>query len=270
MSTPATPIHSAPTAEVPEIPDDVENDLDLNPDLYEMSDTEEPPQTRDQLPQIDTFTNSVDIEIDRAKSEFTDAPQLLRDGQISQLVMDIDNKMLAVQRRFIKSQAGEVPCSLFELFDDLAVVINELWRTVITRNRLFGQQDYFIRIVGEVEDWLLHYRRPFAEIKPPEPLEPQQYRNLVRYFTFFQSLDVKLSVLVDGYQGPRSTQKISRTEMVRLVPLINRVRVVIANQIGPLVERLENLRDETYVPLRQVLDIELTRVFEGLLDRANS
>lgn len=270
MDSPATPEHPPPDGNIPDFPQDLDDDLDLNPELYDASDTEEPPSTGvSQL--VDTFTTLTELAIDHAKLQFVTEPVVLSGGQVSQFIMDIDAQILAVQRRFIKSQAGELECSVFEMIDGFNPIIASIWTTVTQRNRLFGQQDYFIRILGLFEDILAHFRRPFGTVDVSRALPASVLTQMLKYFTFFQSLDVYLSIFIDGYEGPQQKrQQMSRTELVRLVPLVNRVRMVVAAQLGPFMEKLVFVEDETYASLRQVLDIELTRVFEGVLDRTNS
>lgn len=270
MDSPATPEHPPPDGNIPDFPEDLDDDLDLNPELYDASDTEEPPSTGvSQL--VDTFTTLTELAIDHARLQFVTEPVVLSGGKVSQFIMDTDAQILAVQRRFIKGQAGEVECSVFDLIDGFEPIVASIWGTVTQRNRLFGQQDYFIRILGLFEDILAHYRRPFGVIDVSQPLPTHVYPQMLKYFTFLQKLDVCLSVLIDGYEGPQQRrQQMSRTELVRVVPLVNRVRMVVAAQLGPIMEKMVFVEDETYASLRQVLDIELTRAFEGVLDRTNS
>lgn len=270
MNSPPTPLHSEPRGDLPEIPKELGDAINVDPEFDDEIVDE--PDEPDEVPGpklMDTFTIAIDLAVDHAKLQFADHALLLTSGQESQFIMDMDARVLAVQRRFIKQQAGEVTCTLFDLIGDLDPILDTLWKSITNRNRLFCQLDYLMKILGDYEDYLTHWREPFGEINPSKSLPSQLYLHLVKYFVFLQRLDVILSVLTDGYQAQRSKQKLRGTELVRLMPIITRIRVIVAAQLGSVVDKLEFSVDDTYVTLRQVLDIELTRVFEGMLDRAN-
>lgn len=277
MELPKTPIHVAPDVEV-ELPDKpFQDDLELNPDLEDdddMQDIQKQSDDEEDLVDVDT-----DYRIDLWTLPFDDAYEQLRakfkestgkeavsESQQSKFINYIDNELLQVQRKFIKNQADEGEAyPLGNLLGDIRKVLDLIWYLIDKNSKLYGQDEYFIRITGDLEDWVAYYDFGLGS----EP-SPQAESELFRLFNFFQSLDTRLSFLLDGFSSGKAHIKLSSTEKVRLVPIISRLRFEIVSKLDLFRLRLTNLKttgNSAATPLLNKLDVEIGRLFEGVLDR---
>lgn len=332
MSQPPTPLHSAANEEVPtDLPQEKfdDSDFNLNPDLYDDDTGENDAAVGDDVgDDVGTVDADGDIKleegiVDKAddgnevneplndgdggfivspplldfsvttlfdqvyintKSAFT-APNILNTGQISKLINFSDDSLLQIQRNYIKTHIeGQTPYSLLDLIHDLSLVINVLWRLINSRNPLFGQGDYFIKILSDLEDYLAYY-----------PLfNNVDNSTFYQFFNFLQSIDVKISILIDGYSSVGgdnfsnadslnadiingnstnddvingnsanandTTFKLSQTQIIRLVPIITRLRILIVSKLDQFKAKVED-------PVRNLLEVEIGRLFEGILER---
>jgi hypothetical protein len=306
METPPTPIHVAPNVEVKELPTETfADDFDLNPDLYDDDDNKTQDGTRlnnesssqlnttitindnnngreSQLVsnniQNDDYGTDIDYAVKSVTSpfdtiyqatlqQFSSTPNVLSDQQISKIVNYTDEELLKIQRKYIKSQAEDLPYDIYNLIGDLVSVVNILWVSITNKNRLFGQENYFIKILGDLEDYLDHY--PLFKNIPP--ISDTAHQQVVDFFTFFQSLDVKLSCLIDGYTAivgdKQISQKLTATEYLRLLPIVTRLRILIITKTESVKSKLQDSADGAAIDMADILDVEVGRLFEGILDR---
>lgn len=181
-------------------------------------------------------------------------------AQQSKLINYVDAQLLAIQRRFVKSQADtSQPYPLLDLLRDTQSVVDIIWCSVSTHSKLFGQPEYMVSLLGSLEDYLLHYDLAEAQ------------RAL---FAFFRILDERLSTLIDGYTYEGHTEKISQTLLVRLVPIVSRVRVLVVTKLGSTREKLakevvetKNTDNETARAELDRLELEIGNLLEGVLER---
>lgn len=173
MSTPPTPIHPAPDQEVADLPHtklDGDN-LDLNPTLEDdLDDDDVSMQSTRPTEDIGDDKDNVKVEITSWTMPFEDAyeAELLNlqqqkhpevsIGQQSKLISYLDNEFLKVQRKFVKNQAeSRHEYSLHSLLEDLSQILDVLWVLISPDHELFGQEEYFIKVLGDLEDWVDWY-----------------------------------------------------------------------------------------------------------------
>lgn len=289
METPTTPIHVAPDVEVT-LPDEPfqDNDLELNPELDEDMEDENADDTNvadhingtqdgNSRTQDLTDDNS-NFEVDLWTLPFEDAYQILRkqtndrnsqpevtESQQSKFINYVDGELLQVQRKFIKNQAETTEIyPLSQLLQDVAKVMDLLWYLISSSRKLYGQDEYYIRITGDLEDWISYY------LLGIEGAGQKAEADFFQFFNFFQSLDTRLSFLIDGYHAGLALTKMSVTEVVRLVPIISRLRFEIVSKFDRLRAKLTHqkaLGDLDADALLNKLDVEIGRLFEGVLER---
>lgn len=181
-------------------------------------------------------------------------------AQQSKLINYVDAQLLAIQRRFVKSQADtSQPYPLLDLLRDTQSVVDIIWCSVSTHSKLFGQPEYMVSLLGSLEDYLLHY----------DLAEAQQ-----QLFGLFRILDQRLSTLIDGYTYEGHIEKISQTLLVRLVPIVSRVRVLVVTKLGSTREKLakevmetESTDNENARAELDRLELEIGNLLEGVLER---
>lgn len=267
-------------------------DIDLNPDLDDDHLIENENAPRILVPEPNLRLEGVvhspipDTSIPNVTQDFDSAYYLLRQDmayfetvttspQQSKLVNYIDEQLLHVQRSFIRSQADDsIQYLLLELQRDLSRIIDILHVSLKhSGGRLYGQGEYFIKIMGDLEDYIIHYDAPFNVSLEALILSPADMQLLTRFFTFFQSLDIHLSFLIDGFNN--NGDKLRTTQFVRLISVTNRLRILIVEKIDPIRVKLVHIMDRNNnnphaLMARQYLnlvDSEVGRLFEGILDR---
>lgn len=268
MSTPPTPTHVAPDVEavLPPTPFLAEN-IDLNPDLEEDDDIQDIPlqtpvsverYTEPEV-QIELWTLTFDDAFELQRLQFEKRKgETLSLAQQSRFVSFLDEQLLHIQRHFVKHQAGEQEYPLEQLLIELERVLDLVWVLVNASNKLYGQEEYFVKICGDLEDWIVHY-----DLMPNKNEMQVGEAFFLRFFTFFQSLDTRLSFLIDGFVSQGQTQKMSATQFVRLSPIVSRLRFEITARLDPVRAYLE----QAGLPLLNKLDVEIGRLFEGVLER---
>lgn len=308
MDSPPTPLHPAANEEInviPEgaLPSGTIANLDLNPDLYD-DETDDNNIDRDEkdnkddkddmimkndtnaynigLPyELETLTTPFDKQYELLKAEFdkTTNNDEIAKYQQSKLINYVDEQLLAIQRKFIKSQADTTEeYSFIQLINDLSKVFNLVWYSINTKSGLFGQQDYLIKLMDDLEDYVAHYRL-FENTDDYATVELQ----LLEYFTFFQEIDLRISFLIDGFpmETANKIEKLNNTQIIRLSPIASRLRILIISKLDPLRMKLsreelatdsqdqhENQKRRSHRRrLQNVIEGELGRVFEGILDR---
>lgn len=267
--TPAIPPHVKPDVEVSLPETSLQLDLDLNPRLLEDGNLG---SDSDRSASLDTVTKASDVLVqwtlppDEAltsvSADFASEPQLLEitHTQESRLINYVDNQLLQVQRRFIKNQASDtIVYPLSELLADVQKVADLIWYSVRQEHGLFGQDEYLIRIVGDLGDWVEYYSMP--------ELTPQNTRFYMQLFTTLQLFDARISLLIDGLQSTAGVSKMTRTGIVRLSPIISRLRLVVISKMEPVRQGLAKTATSADKELMNVLDIEIGRLFECILDR---
>lgn len=286
METPPTPLHPAPNAEVSNLPSEPlsNSNMELNPDLYDEEDDDNSmaePQRNTEAQEDNAEDNDPDssgIYINLWTMPFDDAYDLLKaqflknwnqpkvtEAQQSKFVNYLDHELLQVQRKFIKNQADTAELySLQQLLHDIGTILDLIWFLVNPNNKLYGQEEYFLRIIGDLEDWVAYYGLPIYDAADTSSAE------LYKFFNFFQAFDTRLSFLIDGYQVNGETAKLSSTEIVRLVPIVSRLRLEIVSKLDPSrskLTRAKTLGNEQANDLLNILDVEIGRLFEGILER---
>ncbi|KAI3406142.2 hypothetical protein KGF56_000984 [Candida oxycetoniae] len=328
--TPMSPMHPAPNEEINPLSLPTtqleNNDIDLNPDLYD-DDDKSPPSTLQnnanlaeeelkdhneamrELEQSKQFSNADIYKLHQVTLPFTESYRLftakfdsfppvytspITSDQQSKLIRYLDEQLLQIQRKFVKQQAETtVSYSCPRLIQDLDSVIDLLWVSIAQKQRLFGQEEYYIKILGDLEDYINHYKTLFDELWINSNVRDKfldlDRKKMIAFFKFIQKLDLQLSLLIDGYDKlgkvhvaeekndgdisitnnngrgvaiARNLQKFSATELVRLFPIISRLRLAI-------IEKIDSLRKKvTDESIRDVLELEVSRIFEGVLERS--
>lgn len=299
MDSPPTPLHPAANEEVNTIPEGalpsatIDN-LELNPELYD-NDTDDNKINDEEVNDINTrsegehgnglafvieaLTTPFDKEYELLANEFeqsTNNNQIAKYQQ-SKLINYVDEQLLSVQRRFIKSQADrDEVYTLYQLMHDLSKIFDLIWYSINSKSGLFGQQEYLIKLMSDMEDYVAHYRL-FDDVNNYPKLEGE----LLGFFSFFQQLDLRLSFLIDGFQmeGSNKTERLNSTQIIRLTPIASRLRIVIISKLDPLRLKLSQdlplpdgkQKDSTELEkrnrLRNMVEVEVGRVFEGIMDR---
>ncbi|KAF3992221.1 hypothetical protein FT663_01260 [Candidozyma haemuli var. vulneris] len=281
MSAPPTPLHPGPNQEVRDLPHSqlAADDLDLNPGLEDDLDDDDisihPPSTVKE--ENHNGDDQVNVEVSSWTLPFEDAigAEILKlqknahpsvsSGQQSKLIAYLDHELLQVQRKFVKNQAEtRKEYHLQQLLQDVAQILDVLWVSISPEYSLFGQEEYFIKILGDLEDWIEWYAFD------TDGGDRNRDLFLFELFTFFQKVDVRVSLLIDGVSS-KDGSKFDRTQLVRLFPIANRLRLTIVSKLRPLRDELARQRDlankAADISLN-IIDVEVGRLFEGTLDRS--
>lgn len=308
MLRPPTPQHPAANEEVTSLPDgslptETVQNLDLNPDLYDEEENESvflqngnENQDKDSdmsfenvnIVELKLFTMPFDDQFNSLKNSFLEHhfDSRVSRPQQSKLINYVDEEYLKIQRKFIKNQAdsGNI-YSLQELIIDLSKLIELLWYSINNKTLMFGQGDYMIKIVGDLEDFLAYYTlSDYFNFTSSPILTNENTSNIVRYFGFIQKIDLTLSFLIDGYdvEGFNRREKLSNTQIIRLLPIVSRLRILVVSKIEPIRLRVGVIAKNTSIDgkasdpvlhedscdILNKLDIEVGRLFEGILDRS--
>lgn len=213
-------------------------------------------ENEDEINEISPHNNGHIYKLRSSVDQLDHSPITL--AQQSKLINYVDAQLLAIQRRFVKSQADtSQPYPLLDLLRDTQSVVDLIWCSVSTRSKLFGQPEYMVSLLGNLEDYLLHYDLAEAQ------------REL---FGFFRILDQRISTLIDGYTYEGHTEKISQTLLVRLAPIVSRVRFLVVTKLGSTRERLarevvESTDNEKARAELDRLELEVGNLLEGVLER---
>lgn len=176
-------------------------------------------------------------------------------AQQSKLINYVDAQLLAVQRRFVKSQAeASQQYPLHDLVHDVLSIVDIIWCSVSTHSKLFGQAEYMVKLLGDLEDYLLHYDLEVG---------------YVGLFKFFHTFDQRLSTLIDGYDYDGHVEKLGQTLLVRLVPIVSRIRTLVVTKLGPTREKLarETAEDVSNRDDLDWLELQVGSLLEGVLER---
>lgn len=186
-------------------------------------------------------------------------------SQQSKFINYVDTQLLQIQRKFIKNQSeSAITYSLAQLLDDLSPVVDLLWFLLLDHESPFGQDEYYIKLLGDLDDWVAYYTFPSLATRLAENTTA-----LVKFFDFFQRIDTQISFLIDGYEVSNGQYcKMSSTGVVRLSPIVMRLRLTIIDKLEPSRAVLNASRE---IPANDevlnILDIEIGRLFEGILER---
>ena len=220
------------------------------------------------------------------KQEFQNTLTNLGQSQItsaqqSKLINYIDETLLQIQRKFIKQQTElEINYSLIQLLQEVSTVISVIWVSIQQKLVLYGQIEYYIKILGDLEDYVNNYKTLFNETWSKNNNLHINMQNLVIFFKFWQKIDLQLSFLIDGYNivlnnGNQQTKliKMNVTELTRLLPIVTRLRIAIISKIDGLRMRLkknqENNNDNDATSnILTIFELEISRLFEGILERS--
>ncbi|WPK27225.1 hypothetical protein PUMCH_004602 [Australozyma saopauloensis] len=271
--TPQTPPHAMPDEEVTLPAESFQaTNMDLNPDLDEEDDDEQEPEIEQEQPQnqpqhpFDLWTVPFDEALLQLSSSHPREVPLLSMAQQSKLITFLDDRILQVQRQFIKSQSeAEVSYPLLQLLQDVRSIVDLIWFLVDLNGPLFGQEEYLIRLLGDLEDWIAYYEFPLLDANNPDVLTTYE-----ALFQLFQAFDTRISFLIDGYQLKGSAHGLSGTEIVRLGPIANRLRMEIVEKMERSRTHLLQKRNDGHassVYYMNVLEIEVGRLLEGIMER---
>lgn len=297
MYTPPTPIHPRPNEEVRYVPDGqlpVAADLELNPDLYEDSEGDSshhghgharehgPVTVAEELEEevamgeAPLFTLPFDTALEICQQDFakvSSTAKTLSLAQQSLLINYTDEQLLGVQRRFIRSlvsDEGGEPYPTMTLLRDLSRIVDVLWQSVNTKNALFGQQSYLIKILGDLEE----YVAKLDVFEAPQDVSEGGFEaSLMELFVVLQLLDVRCLFLYDGYEvhteasSTTRLQKLSSTDVVRITPIATRLRAILADRLEALRRGLRLDKSKDARALLNILEVEVGKLFEGLMDR---
>ena len=185
-------------------------------------------------------------------------------SQQSKFINYIDGELLQIQRKFIKNQSElAITYSVSDLIADLSPVIDLIWFLLQDHESLFGQDEYYIKILGDLDDWMTYYTFPNLESRLAEATAFS-----VKLFDFIQKIDTQVSFLIDGYDAQGEFTKMSATALVRLSPIVMRLRLTIVEKFDISRAKLSSSRDmAANDELLNILDVEIGRLFEGILER---
>ncbi|RCK64729.1 hypothetical protein Cantr_00345 [Candida viswanathii] len=309
ISSPPTPIHPAPNEELADaIPAGVvlsDANIDLNPDLYDEDDeiatTVEDTHLAEhaKLPYIQqlqhpqdasgsaTETDLEDVDINQLQQitlPFNESYQLLKlsfgnttptnggisSGQQSKFINYLDENLLQIQRRYIRQKTESVVTySLIDLLEDISNIVNLIWVSIEQKQVLYGQIEYYIKILGDLEDYVSNYSHIFNESWSRNGHLQIDMQNLVVFFKFWQKLDLQLSFLIDGYtinvNGSPKLIKMNTTEITRLLPIVSRLRILIISKIDMIRSKLKAGDHDSVL---NIFEVEISRIFEGVLERS--
>ncbi|QPG73083.1 hypothetical protein FOA43_000388 [Brettanomyces nanus] len=264
------------------------------------------------------LASSEPIRIIRKKSRSQGASKPLSMKQQSRLVTYIDERLMEIQRRFIKYlSAREDPDNEPEStatqfgFSDLAEaldkVITIIWYSIfqvkvvpfvyhyniltpseaavlgynegkevvleeITPDFLFGQTNYFIRIMGDLVDYV-------------EKFEFVHFDSIHNLLLLFAKLDNIISILIDEYSednGPSRTNNqpfINNTEKIRIDSIISRTKLLVIQKFDvfkkiSLYESVDENGKRKQIESDIKKDIQkyellIGEIYEGILDRTS-
>ncbi|CAX43148.1 uncharacterized protein yor352w homologue, putative [Candida dubliniensis CD36] len=202
-------------------------------------------------------------------------------AQQSKLINYIDETLLQIQRKFIKQQTeSEISYSLIHLLQELSTVISVIWVSIQQKSVLYGQIEYYIKILGDLEDYVNNYKTLFNESWSNNNNLHINMQNLVIFFKFWQKIDLQLSFLIDGYNivlnnDNQQTKliKMNVTELTRLLPIVTRLRIAIISKIDAIRIRLKrnqesNSDNVATSNILTIFELEISRLFEGILERS--
>ncbi|CAK7916228.1 hypothetical protein CAAN1_22S00804 [[Candida] anglica] len=305
--TPETPLHPQPNEELTEIPQgdlpaSMAANLELNPELYDDDDDNDNNNNNNdnnnddnmdidggneevldnQSSDSDEDFEDVTIEVPSFTLPFDKAFELLQsefNGQLnkvtislsqqSRLINYIDEQLLFIQRKFIRSHVEDQPeYSMMSLLKDISKIVGLVWYSIDHKNKLFGQPDYLIKIMGDLEEYIVRLEIP----QSVEEVTNESKAELGELFTILQDLDTRLAFLIDGYEseldsGLKRVEKLSTTESVRLAPITSRLRLVVIERLEPLRLKLSQSSTKSSRELLNILEVETGKLFEGIFER---
>lgn len=192
-------------------------------------------------------------------------------GQQSKFINYLDEHLLQIQRKYIKQKTeSEMTYSLIQLLEDVSNIINLIWVSIQQKLVLYGQIEYFIKILGDLEDYVSNYSHLFNESWSRNGHLLVDWQNLVIFFKFWQKIDLQLSFLIDGYtiniNGNSKLIKMNITELTRLLPIVTRLRILIISKIDMIRSKIKPSDDDDNI--LNIFEVEISRIFEGVLERS--
>ncbi|CAI2032990.1 hypothetical protein SEUBUCD646_0H03760 [Saccharomyces eubayanus] len=211
-------------------------------------------------------------------------PRRLSMSQQSKFISYVDDQLLQIQRKFVQSRGLNVKngyASLTPLLKDLKTLIDFIWysiahvpnsdyllqseqkrhcpcartsSTTSEHSSYFGQGSYLIKIADDLID--------YAEKFTFKDMEDSEINDtLSKLFKLFFILDKIFVILIDNNDcketaAVASKKKLNGTEIVRLKGIAERTRVRL-----PIFLESQLIHGYHY---------ELSRIYEGFLDNANS
>ncbi|ODV96531.1 hypothetical protein PACTADRAFT_74179 [Pachysolen tannophilus NRRL Y-2460] len=188
--------------------------------------------------------------------------------QQSKIINYIDERLLKVHRKFIKhlsyeedfdnddngdddKSGGNSPkskdYSISELMNELSEIVHFIWYSIyqtkeipnvqqihslprsVHPDRIFGQTNYLIKIMGDSVDFIVKY-------------EFNNLAELLVVLTFLKNLDNFISILIDQSEHSR-IKLINNTEKIRIISIINRTKILILEKFEKL--KLKSLKERS-------------------------
>lgn len=248
-SIPPSPEHPQGDEELKELPEG-QFDIDLNPGISSDEDDEsidnnksgDISQANDEahvnneyetdnfdVENVPTITSSFDEEYGNVKVEL-DSHQPISLSQQSKFVNYIDEELLKLQRKFVKTQSGEIRFNLNQLINELDQNLKLIWRSISIASH--NNIEYFIKILNDMEDYFEFY---------------PQFTSDSGIFKTIQFIDVRIALLHDK-------KLLQPTQFVRILSIISRLRMMVISKI---------YRNDDVT-----IEIEISKIFEGILDRS--
>lgn len=247
-SIPPSPEHPQGDEEVKELPQGG-FDIDLNPGISSDEDDEviDNNKSHDLSQAIDVAhvnTNGMDDfeikDVPTITSSFEEEYELVKDelnshdsislSQQSKFVNYIDEELLKLQRKFVKTQSGEIRFELTELIVELKQILKLIWRSISVSSH--NNIEYFIKILNDLEDYFEFYPKFDSESG---------------IFQCVQYIDVRIALLHDE-------KLLQPTQFVRILSIVSRLRMILISKI---------YRNDDVA-----IEIEISKIFEGILDRS--
>lgn len=221
-------------------------------------------------------------------------------AQQSRFVQYIDNRLLQIQRNFIKylssenkSQSGS-PFTLTTLLKELSSVLNFIWYSIfetktipvvtnkfenefelplVHPTRLFGQTDYLIKIMGDLTDYIQKY-------------DFEEWHELTDLLQLLKKIDSFVSILIDQTES-NDTPLINNTERVRMDSIITRTKLTTIQKFEHMKFKIhqdqlssalgakrkhDHTSTEEADPVEGILhkyEEKIGEIYEGIIDRTS-
>lgn len=203
----------------------------LPPDHTNGHMTEKPSVAEDLEEEMNfpSITPTLEQAYEDAQQEFQ-THQVINGTQQSRLINYLDEELLKIQRKFVKTQSGQVRVTINDILLDLMPLLKLIWMSITANSN--NTIEYFLKILTDLEDYLMHF-------PVPNPT------NIM--FETLQYIDVRISYLYD--------QKLyNSTQFVRTLSIVSRLRM-------ELITKLSNSSST-------VIELESSKLFEGILERS--
>ncbi|SCU79996.1 LAME_0B01222g1_1 [Lachancea meyersii CBS 8951] len=195
------------------------------------------------------FSSDVDVKKYAQRAHYASQQRKLSLSQQSKFISYCDDKLLAIQRKFVQSRGLNEENGyqgLGPLLEDLKTVLDFVWFSIegLTNTELllkmglnamtqdqfagtqqtsFGQVNYLIRVADDFLDYL-------TKFELNKMSSDEQHKTVSKAFKFMIILDVSFARLLEGLV-PGNT-KLSGTEMVRIAGIAERTRTAVPRYLS--------------------------------------